>query len=144
MRQKAREKGEKIGEYKKAVTAAKKMLARGVAPEIIADDLDLDINVIRGIMYNNAVANEQGLQEIEKGLYFTERLKEIELVVERQMECEKNKKIIEKMVKKFVEKIKKERGLEEGVEIKIKKSVEKGFKEGFKEGLVEGILKGIN
>ena len=49
VRQKAREKGKQEGEYNKAVSAAKKMLIRGVAPEIIADDLDLDINVIRGL-----------------------------------------------------------------------------------------------
>ena len=44
------QRGKQIGANEKAIKAAKNMLSRGVAPELIADYLELDINTIRSLM----------------------------------------------------------------------------------------------
>jgi len=48
-RQKARKKGEEMGEYTKAIKVAKNMLYRGVSPELIAEYLELDVDIIRSL-----------------------------------------------------------------------------------------------
>ena len=44
-----KEKARKIGEYNKAVKAAKKMLSDGMTPELISKYLDLDVDTIRSL-----------------------------------------------------------------------------------------------
>ena len=41
--------GEQRGEYKKAIKAAKNMLAGGVAPELIVEYLEIDIDTVRSL-----------------------------------------------------------------------------------------------